>query len=178
MAALSSAIASAGKPFPRPLQRRSRRHVRGHRRRVCANGIFVGRRGWRDRKGSCGDRPHRSDDGGRQQRRRNVALERRRCAGWWDLCVGGVLDGGSCAGRWRWSSEKMKVGRGRWTLAEEVGDHCTMKEFGFFNPTKGYCLGYSKPRHIVPLLPRVGARPRHILPLLPRLLQNRGILLQ
>jgi len=34
-------------------------------------------------------------------RRRNAGLECRRCAGWWELCVGGVLDGGSCAGWWR-----------------------------------------------------------------------------
>ena len=179
MAALSSAIASAAKPFPRPLQHRLRRHVRGHRRRVCVNGIFVGRRGWRDRKGSCGDGPHRSDGGGRQQRRRNAALERRRCARWWELCVGGVLDGGSCAGRWRWSLEKMKADRRWWSSQRNRRRcRCTMKKLGFFNPTNGYCLGYSKLRHIVPLLPRVGVWPRPIVSLLPRLLENRGILLQ
>ena len=167
MAALSSAIASAAKPFPCPLQRRSRRHVRGHRRRVCANRIFVGRRGWRDRKGSCGDGPHRSDGGGRQQRRRNAALEHRRCAGWWELCVRGVLDGGSCAGRWRWSLEKMKAGRRWWSSQRNRRRcRCTMKKLGFFNLTKGYCLGYSKLRHIIPLLPRVGAWPRPIVSLL------------
>ncbi|QCD83887.1 hypothetical protein DEO72_LG2g4235 [Vigna unguiculata] len=29
-----------------------------------------------------------------------------------------------------------------------------VKKWGFVNPTKGYCLGYSKPRHILHLLPR------------------------
>ncbi|QCD90262.1 hypothetical protein DEO72_LG4g1217 [Vigna unguiculata] len=31
-------------------------------------------------------------------RQRNDGLERQRCAGWWEVCVGVVRDGGSCAG--------------------------------------------------------------------------------
>jgi len=46
--------------------------------------------------------------------RRNDALERRRCAGWWELYVGGVRDGGA---ELRWSSEK--GGGVRWWLVEE-----------------------------------------------------------
>ena len=46
--------------------------------------------------------------------RRNDALERRRCARWWELCVGGVRDGGA---ELRWSSEK--GGAVRWWLVEE-----------------------------------------------------------
>ena len=112
-------------------------------------------------------------------RRRNAGLERRRCVGWWELCVGGVLDGGSYAGQWRWSLEKMKAGRRWWSSQRNRRRcRCTMKKLEFFNPTKGYCLGYSKQRHIVSLLSRVGAWPRPIVSLLPRLLENRGILLQ
>ncbi|QCD99820.1 hypothetical protein DEO72_LG7g1106 [Vigna unguiculata] len=63
--------------------------------------------------------------------RRNDALERRRCAGWWELYVGGVRDGGSSASEvcetmgavrngdaeLRWLSEKGRVVR--WWLVEE-----------------------------------------------------------
>jgi len=59
---------------------------------------------------------------------------RRRCAGQWELCrtVGGALNIGE----------------------EEELQKCAaavVKKLGFFNPTKRYCLGYSKLRHIVSL---------------------------
>jgi len=80
-----------------------------------------------------------------------------RCNGGWCEVQhdGAVMELRTGAGRWLKMMEACTFSLlcwlcAVWNLTKECAA-ATVKKLGFFNPTKGYCLGYSKLRHIVSL---------------------------
>ncbi|QCE04572.1 hypothetical protein DEO72_LG8g2608 [Vigna unguiculata] len=100
-----------------------------------AAAVMVGRRR-RSRNGTGNLLDGAGDVAALRCKRRNDDLASRRCARWWEVCVRGVQDGVRCA-----EFARSCAGRRRRRRIAEVR-HCTLKKWGFFNPTKGhYCLG-------------------------------------